>query len=112
MAYGNQWMNPTFYKNMTNEQGSYQTVNSVVTVKFKTNLYLLVDWASLAQQWIKMKETSPIISPGQQVKIPLSEHSLLKLGQHVDVVPQNSSNVAAVSNKMLGDHNITSPDTS
>ncbi|XP_022182294.1 arginine/serine-rich protein PNISR-like isoform X2 [Myzus persicae] len=86
MAYGNQWMNPTFYKNMTNEQ---------------------VDWASLAQQWIQMKETSPVISPGQQVKIPLSGHSLLKHGQHVDVSTQNPSNLAAVTNKMLSDYNIS-----
>ncbi|CAI6367635.1 unnamed protein product [Macrosiphum euphorbiae] len=91
MSYGNQWMNPTFYKNMTNEQ---------------------VDWASLAQQWIKMKETSPaILSPGQQVKMPLSEQSLHKVGQHIDVVPQNPSNVAAVTNKMFSDHNIASPVT-
>ncbi|XP_060881461.1 arginine/serine-rich protein PNISR-like [Metopolophium dirhodum] len=90
LAYGNQWMNPTFYKNMTNVQ---------------------VDWASLAQQWIKMKETSPAISPGQQVKIPLSEQSLHKVGQHIDVVSQNLSNVAAVTNKMFSDHNIASPVT-
>lgn len=23
MAYGNQWMNPALYKNMTNEQGTF-----------------------------------------------------------------------------------------
>lgn len=68
-----------------------------------------MDWASLAQQWIKMKETSPAISPVQQVKIPLSQQSLHKLGQHTDVVPQNLSNVA---NKMFSDHNIASPVTS
>uniref|UniRef100_A0A2H8TJN6 Arginine/serine-rich protein PNISR n=1 Tax=Melanaphis sacchari TaxID=742174 RepID=A0A2H8TJN6_9HEMI len=88
MAYGNQWMDPAFYKNMNNDQ---------------------VDWASLAQQWIKMKETSPAISPGQQVKIPTSEHNLVKLGQYVE--PRNPSNVAPVTNKMLGDHNIVSPVT-
>lgn len=72
-----------------------------------------MDWASLAQQWIKMKETSPaILSPGQQVKMPLSEQSLHKVGQHIDVVPQNPSNVAAVTNKMFSDHNIASPVTS
>jgi len=71
-----------------------------------------VDWANLAQQWIKMKETSPAISPGQQVNSPLSEHSLHKLGQHVDLAPQNLSNVAAVTNKIFSDHNIASPVTS
>lgn len=70
-----------------------------------------MDWASLAQQWIKMKETSSAISPGQQVKIPFSEQSLHKL-EHIDVVPQNLSNVAAVTNKMFSDHNIASPVTS
>ncbi|XP_027848977.2 arginine/serine-rich protein PNISR-like isoform X2 [Aphis gossypii] len=88
MAYGNQWMDPAFYKSMTNEQ---------------------VDWASLAQQWIKMKETSPAMSPGQQVKIPPSEHNLVKFGQHVEL--QNPSQVAPVTNKMLGDQNIVNPVT-
>ncbi|CAI6356006.1 unnamed protein product [Macrosiphum euphorbiae] len=89
MAYGNQWMNmnPAMYKNMTNEQ---------------------VDWASLAQQWIKMKETPPSMPPGQQVRIPTSEHTLP--GQHVE--PQNPSNVAAIAtNKTFSDHNIASPVT-
>lgn len=91
---------------MTNEQGLYQTVNREAKVKFNTNLHFLVDWASLAQQWIKMKETSPVISPGTP------GISFLKLGQHVDIVPQNPSNLAPVTNEMLSDHNIASPDTS
>ncbi|XP_022179004.1 arginine/serine-rich protein PNISR-like isoform X2 [Myzus persicae] len=90
MAYGNQWMNmnPAMYKNMTNEQ---------------------VDWASLAQQWIKMKETPPTMPPGQQVRIPTSEHTLPSL----HVLPQNPSNVAAAAatNKTFSDHNIASPVT-
>lgn len=70
-----------------------------------------MDWASLAQQWIKMKETSPAMSPGQQVKIPPpSEHNLVKFGQHVEL--QNPSQVVPVANKTLGDHNIASPVTS
>ncbi|XP_060837651.1 arginine/serine-rich protein PNISR-like isoform X2 [Rhopalosiphum padi] len=85
MANGNQWMDPAFYKSMTNEQ---------------------VDWANLAQQWIKMKETSPAMAPGQQVKMPPFEHNLVKLGQHIE--PQNPSNIASVTNKMLG-NNIEKP---
>lgn len=80
----------------------------VVKIIFKTNLHLLVDWASLAQQWIKMKETPPSMPPGQQVRIPTSEHTLP--GQHVE--PQNPSNVAAIAtNKTFSDHNIASPVT-
>lgn len=72
----------------------------VVKIIFKTNLHILVDWASLAQQWIKMKETPPTMPPGQQVRIPTSE-------------PQNPSNIAAAAatNKTFSDHNITSPVT-
>uniref|UniRef100_A0A2S2NHY1 Arginine/serine-rich protein PNISR n=1 Tax=Schizaphis graminum TaxID=13262 RepID=A0A2S2NHY1_SCHGA len=84
MNYGNQWMNPALYKNMNNEQ---------------------VDWASLAQQWIKMKETPPPMPHGQQDRIPTSEHTLPS--QHVE--PQNPSNAAAGSNITLNDHTIASP---
>lgn len=77
----------------------------VVKILFKTNFNLLVDWASLAQQWIKMKEIPPPMPPGQQVRIPTSEHTLP--GQHVE--PQNPSNIAAVAtNKTFSDHNIAS----
>ncbi|KAL5238102.1 hypothetical protein ACI65C_005512 [Semiaphis heraclei] len=88
MAYGNQWMNmnPAMYQHMTNEQ---------------------VDWASLAQQWIKMKETPPAMLPGQQVRIQTSEHTLP--GQHVE--PQNPSNIVAATNTTFNDHNIASPVT-
>lgn len=76
-----------------------QRKTHVVKTIFKTNLHLLVDWASLAQQWIKMKETPPTMPPGQQVRIPTSE-------------PQNPSNIAAAAtNKTFSDHNITSPVT-
>ncbi|XP_050532447.1 arginine/serine-rich protein PNISR isoform X2 [Daktulosphaira vitifoliae] len=61
MAYGNQWMNPALYQNMNNEQ---------------------VDWASLAQQWIKMKETTPqIIQPGQNVRSVPCETTTDVIGQ-------------------------------
>lgn len=77
----------------------------IVKILFKTNFNLLVDWASLAQQWIKMKEIPPPMPPGQQVRIPTSEHTLP--GQHVD--PQNPSNIAAIAtNKTFSDHNIAS----
>jgi len=66
-----------------------------------------VDWASLAQQWIKMKETSSTMSPG---KVWIPEQSLLKLNQNIE--PQNPSNAAAVKNKMLVDHIVAHPDTS
>lgn len=55
-----------------------------------------------------MKETPPSMPPGQQVRIPTSEHTLL--GQHVE--PQNPSNIAAVAaNKTFSDHNVASPVT-
>lgn len=69
-----------------------------------------MDWASLAQQWIKMKETSSAMSPGQQVKILPSEHNLVKFGQHVELL--NPPQVAPVTNKIIGDHNIVNPVTS
>jgi len=75
---------------------------------FKTNLHILVDWASLAQQWIKMKETPPAMPPGQQVRIPTSEHTVP--GQHVE--PQNPSNPVAATNKTLRNHNIANSVTS
>lgn len=87
MAYGaNQWMNPAHYKNMTNEQ---------------------VDWASLAQQWIKMKETTT----GHQVRPSTASCESSNLlaassGQSVDY--KNLSN-ATVPNKTIGRHNITGP---
>lgn len=67
-----------------------------------------MDWASLAQQWIKMKETPPTIPLGQQVRILNSEHTLPV--QHIE--PQNPSNIAATAtNKTFSDHNIASPVT-
>ncbi|XP_025191187.1 arginine/serine-rich protein PNISR-like [Melanaphis sacchari] len=84
MAYGNQWMNPALYKNMTNEQ---------------------VDWASLAQQWIKMKETPPPMLPGQQNRIPTSEHALPS--HRVEL--QNTSNTVPGTNTTLNNHSIVSP---
>jgi hypothetical protein len=77
----------------------------VLKIIFKTNYYLLVDWASLAQQWIKMKETPPPMLHGQQDRILTSEHTLPS--QHVE--PQNPSNAAAGTNITLNDHTIASP---
>lgn len=74
------------------------------------NLFLLVDWASLAQQWIKMKETSPAMPPGQQVRNPISERNLPRPNLHVE--PLNPSNTVAATNKTLGDHNTASSVTS
>jgi len=66
-----------------------------------------VDWASLAQQWIKMKETPPPMPPGQQDRISNSEHALP--GQRIK--PQNPSNMTAGTNTTLYDHIIASPVT-
>lgn len=52
-----------------------------------------MDWASLAQQWIKMKETTPVVQPGQQIKPAACE-----------------SNIPA-SSKTLGGHNVSGPVT-
>jgi len=80
----------------------------VVKILFKTNFNLLVDWASLAQQWIKMKEIPPPLPPGQQVRILNSEHTMP--GQLVE--HQNPSNIAAVAtNNTFSGHNIASPVT-
>ena len=89
----------------------------VVKIKINTNLHILVDWASLAQQWIKMKETPPPM-PSGQVRIPSSsEHTLP--GHQIE--PQNPSNAsaapaapaapAAATIKTFSDHNIASPVT-
>jgi len=66
-----------------------------------------VDWASLAQQWIKMKEATP----GHQVRpstVSCESSNLLAAssGQSVDL--KNLSN-ATVPNKTLGRHSNTGP---
>ncbi|VVC26022.1 Hypothetical protein CINCED_3A017699 [Cinara cedri] len=85
MAYGNQWMNPTHYKNMTNEQ---------------------VDWASLAQQWIKMKETTPVIPLASHGRTATNETNLIGTCQ-LTIDSQNSSHLSA-QNKTLADHSVAS----
>lgn len=66
-----------------------------------------MDWASLAQQWIKMKETPPPMLPGQQDRISNSEYALP--GQRIE--PQNLLNMTAVMNTTLNDHIIATPVT-
>lgn len=65
----------------------------------------LVDWASLAQQWIKMKETTTVMPPGQpvgqQVRPTTCEPTLLRPSQPID--PQGSN--VKPPNKAIGDHN-------
>lgn len=73
-------------------------------VQLLINLFLLVDWASLAQQWIKMKETTPVMPPGQQIRPPTCEPNLL--GPNQNLGSQNTSNVST-SNKTISDHNTT-----
>jgi len=87
MAYGNQWMNPALYKNMNNEQ---------------------VDWANLAQQWIKMKETTPAMPPGQLGRLTTCEPSVHGPNHSIDA--QNLSNVTG-PNITHGDHNVPIPFT-
>lgn len=65
-----------------------------------------MDWASLAQQWIKMKETTPVIPPGQQVRPTSYEPNALGCNQSVN--PQNPTNIMT-PNKTLGDRNISGP---
>lgn len=66
-----------------------------------------MDWASLAQQWIKMKEATPAMSPGQpvgqQIRPTTCEPTLLRTNQPID---HQVSNVKP-PNKALGDHNNT-----
>lgn len=68
--------------------------------------YLLVDWASLAQQWIQMKETTPGVTPGQQGRPTTCEPNLLGPSQTTD--SQNTLNVTT-PNKAPGDHSVTGP---
>lgn len=75
----------------------------MVKVRFINNIYLLVDWANLAQQWIKMKETTPTIPSGQQGRSTTFEPNLLASNQSIDA--QNTTNVVPLKNK-LGDHNV------
>lgn len=72
---------------------------------FKTNLYLLVDWASLAQQWIKMKETAPVMPHGSQGRTT-NESKLIGAYQPI-IDPQNSSHLST-QNKTLGNHSVPS----
>jgi len=63
-----------------------------------------VDWASLAQQWIKMKETTP----GQQVRpstVTCEPSNLLAVSTGQSVDPKSMSNIT-VPNKTHNDHNI------
>lgn len=75
------------------------------TVLVYAQRVFLVDWASLAQQWIKMKETTSTMPPGppvgQQVRPTPREPTLLRPSQPLD--PQGSS--VKPPNKALGDHN-------
>lgn len=68
-----------------------------------------MDWASLAQQWIKMKETTSTMPPGQQGKSTTCEPNLLRPSQPI-IDQQIPSNVTA-SNKALNDHNVAGPIT-
>lgn len=67
--YPTQWaLNPSAYQNMSNDQGKWYKKYFSIAIHFLPwlcNIYLSyktfdhhsVDWAALAQQWIKMKET-------------------------------------------------------
>lgn len=68
-----------------------------------------MDWASLAQQWIKMKETTSTMPPGQQGGSTTSEANLLR-PSHPIIDQQIPSNVTA-SNKTFTDHNVANPIT-
>ncbi|XP_050436037.1 arginine/serine-rich protein PNISR-like isoform X2 [Adelges cooleyi] len=83
MAFGNQWMNPALYQHMNNEQ---------------------VDWASLAQQWIKMKETSHTLQPGQHVRPIVCETNTEAPRPPTDI--QNTLNASGPS-KTISNRNTT-----
>jgi hypothetical protein len=65
-----------------------------------------VDWASLAQQWIKMKETTSTIPQGQQNRPTTCEPNVIRPNQPVD--PQNPINVTP-PNKALDNRPIPGP---
>lgn len=61
MYSNNQWsFNPAAYHNVPYEQGTYYPMCFVSPSRtIGLTDCVTVDWASLAQQWIKMKETLP-----------------------------------------------------
>lgn len=70
-----------------------------------------MDWASLAQQWIKMKETTSGTPPAQQVKpstVTCESSNLLAASSDQCVDPKNFSNATA-ANKALNDINVPRP---
>lgn len=66
MYSNNQWsFNPAVYQNIPYEQGTYYCVSLIVCLnELISECLFVVDWASLAQQWIKMKETVPATTQG------------------------------------------------
>lgn len=65
-----------------------------------------MDWASLAQQWIKMKETAPVMPPGLQGRTTTNESKLIGAYQPI-IDPQNPSHLST-QNKTLGEHSVPS----
>lgn len=66
----------------------------------------IVDWASLAQQWIKMKETTPAMPSGQQGR-PKPEPTLLGPSQ-LKIDTQTPPNMITPI-KAFSDHTVASP---
>lgn len=65
-----------------------------------------MDWASLAQQWIKMKETTPVMPHGSQGRTTTNESNLIGPCQSI-IDTQNPSHLSA-QNKTHGDHSVNS----